>query len=325
MKKIFITGADGFIGSHMTEEFIKNGYEVKALVFYNSFGRCGWLNSLPKDILKYVEIVQGDIRDKSLMQRYIEGCDAVIHLAALIAIPYSYDAPESYVDTNINGTLNILQSCKEKNMRLLLVSSSEVYGSALYVPIDEKHPLQGQSPYSATKIAAEKLGEAFYRSFDTPITIVRPFNTYGPRQSCRAVIPTIISQLVNGAKEIKLGNINSTRDFNYVKDTVNGFFEIYNNESTIGETINICSQYEVSIKLLTEMLIEKINPDAVIKCEKNRLRPKKSEVDRLLGDNKKIHQLTGWKPCYSLIQGLDETIQFFKDNIHLYKDNKYMK
>ena len=325
MKKIFITGADGFIGSHMTEEFVKNGYEVKALAMYNSFGISGWLDTLSKEILDYVEIVHGDIRDRRLMERYIEECDVVIHLAALIAIPYSYDAPESYVDTNIKGSLNILQVCKEKDIRLLLVSSSEVYGTALYVPIDEKHPLQGQSPYSATKIGAEKLGEAFYRSYDTPVTIVRPFNTYGPRQSCRAIIPTIISQLVNGVHEIKLGNISATRDFNYVIDTVNGFLEIYKNEATIGQTINICTQCEVSVEKLAEILVERINPNAVVVSDEKRLRPKKSEVNRLLGDNTKIHQLTNWRSKYSLVQGLDETIRFIKENAALYPSDKYIK
>lgn len=325
MKKIFITGAEGFIGSHMTEEFVKNGYEVRALALYNSFGTSGWLDTVSKEVLDYVEILHGDIRDRSLMERYIEGCDAVIHLAALIAIPYSYDALESYVDTNIKGTLNILQVCKEKDIRLLLVSSSEVYGTALYVPIDEKHPLQGQSPYSATKIGAEKLGEAFYRSFDTPVTIVRPFNTYGPRQSCRAIIPTIISQLVNGVQEIKLGNVSATRDFNYVKDTVNGFLEIYRNEATIGQAINICTQSEVSIEELTQILVETINPNAVIVSDEKRLRPEKSEVNRLLGDNTKIRQLTNWRSKYSLEQGLDETIHFIKENMDRYPSNKYMK
>lgn len=325
MEKIFVTGADGFIGSHLTEELVLNGYEVKALTLYNSFGSRGWLDSISSDILKNVEIVHGDIRDQYMMEKYIEDCDAVFHLAALIAIPYSYEAPESYVDTNVHGTLNILQACRKKNVRLLIASTSEVYGTAIYVPIDEKHPLQGQSPYSATKIAAEKLGESFYKSFDIPVTIVRPFNTFGPRQSCRAIIPTIISQLLNGEEQIKLGNINSKRDFNYVKDTVNGFIEIYKNEETIGQAINICTNKEISIEQLASILINKINPKAIVVCDQERLRPRKSEVDRLLGDNSKIHQLTNWTSRYSFEQGLDETINFIRENINLFEHDIYVK
>ena len=254
----------------------------------------------------------------------MEGCDAVFHLAALIAIPYSYHSPDMYVDTNIKGTLNILQAARDlKTERVLVTSTSEVYGTAQYVPIDEKHPYQGQSPYSATKIGADRLAESFYRSFDLPVTIVRPFNTYGPRQSARAVIPTIITQLLAGKKEIKLGSLAPTRDFNYVKDTARGFLEIYRSEKTIGEEINIATQREISIGELAEELIRQIAPDARIVCDDIRVRPEKSEVERLLGSNEKIKALTAWRPQYSLEEGLKETIAFFRDNLDKYKVDIY--
>lgn len=324
MKRILVTGADGFIGSHLTEELVKSGYEVKAFVYYNSFNTWGWLDTLPKEIMNHVEIFQGDIRDPHGVKEAMKGCNAVFHLAALIAIPFSYHSPDAYVDTNIKGTLNVLQAARELELeRILVTSTSEVYGTALYVPIDEKHPYQGQSPYSATKIGADRLAESFYRSFNMPITIVRPFNTYGPRQSARAVIPTIITQLLGGKEEIKLGSLTPTRDFNYVKDTANGFIEIYKSDRTIGEEINIATQKEISIGELANELINQINPRAQIICDEQRLRPEKSEVNRLLGSNEKILRLTDWKPKYELKQGIAETIDFLKSNIDRYKIDIY--
>lgn len=323
-KKVLVTGADGFIGSHLTEELVKRGYTVKAFVYYNSFGAWGWLDTFPKDLMEHIEIFQGDVRDPNGVRKAMEGCVAVFHLAALIAIPFSYHSPDTYVDTNIKGTLNILQAARElETERILVTSTSEVYGTAQYVPIDELHPFQGQSPYSATKIGADRLAESFYRSFNLPVTIVRPFNTYGPRQSARAVIPTIISQLLSGQEMIKLGLLTPTRDFNYVKDTVNGFIEIYHSERTIGQEINIATQHEISIGELAQELINQINPVAKIVCDEQRLRPDKSEVNRLLGSNKKIKELTAWEPQYTFEQGLAETIQFIKDNISKYKTDIY--
>lgn len=324
MKKILVTGSDGFIGSHLTEELVKAGYEVKAFVYYNSFNTWGWLDTLPMDIMKHVEVFQGDIRDPHGVKEAMKGCQAVFHLAALIAIPFSYHSPDAYVDTNIKGTLNVLQAARELDIeRVLVTSTSEVYGTALYVPIDEKHPYQGQSPYSATKIGADRLAESFYRSFNLPVTIVRPFNTYGPRQSARAVIPTIITQLLAGKTEIKLGSLTPTRDFNYVKDTAHGFIEIYRSDKTIGEEINIATQQEISVGELAEELIRQINPSARIICDEQRLRPEKSEVNRLLGANRKILQMTEWKPEYTFSQGIAETIDFLKANIDRYKVDIY--
>lgn len=324
MNKILVTGSDGFIGSHLTEELVKSGYEVKAFVYYNSFNTWGWLDTLSADIMKHVEVFQGDIRDPNGVREAMKGCNAVFHLAALIAIPFSYHSPDTYVDTNIKGTLNVLQAARELQMeRVLVTSTSEVYGTAQYVPIDESHPFQGQSPYSATKIGADRLAESFYRSFNLPVTIVRPFNTYGPRQSARAVIPTIITQLLGGKTEIKLGSLTPTRDFNYVKDTANGFIEIYKSSRTIGQEINIATQNEISIGNLAEELIKQINPSAKIICDEQRLRPEKSEVNRLLGCNKKILELTDWKPQYTFSQGLSETIEFLKNNLERYKIDIY--
>ena len=324
MKRIIVTGADGFIGSHLTEELVKQGYSVKAFTYYNSFNNWGWLDTVPKDILSEIEIFQGDIRDPNGVSESINGMDAIFHLAALIAIPFSYHSPDTYVDTNIKGTLNVLQAAKKAGTeRVLVTSTSEVYGTAKYVPIDEKHPFQGQSPYSATKIGADRLAESFFRSFNLPITIVRPFNTYGPRQSARAVIPTIITQLLAGNTEIKLGSLTPTRDFNYVKDTANGFIEIYKSEKTIGEEINIATQNEISIGELANELILQINPSAKIVCDEQRLRPEKSEVNRLLGSNVKIKKLTNWKPKYTLRSGLSETIDFLKNNLDKYKPQIY--
>lgn len=323
-KKVLVTGADGFIGSHLVEELLKEGYSVKAFVLYNSFNTWGWLDTFPKDILNSIEIFAGDVRDPHAVRTAMQDVDAVMHLAALIAIPYSYYAPDAYVDTNVKGTLNMLQAARELgNKRILVTSTSEVYGTAQYVPIDEKHPYQGQSPYSATKIGADRLAESFYRSFDLPVTIVRPFNTYGPRQSARAVIPTIITQLLAGKEEIKLGSLTPTRDFNYVKDTVHGFIEILKSDRTIGEEINIATQKEISIGELAEELIRQINPSAKIICDDERLRPEKSEVERLLGANAKILSLTNWKPQYTFEQGISETIEFLKNNLDRYKVDLY--
>lgn len=324
MKKILVTGSDGFIGSHLTEELVKKGYEVKAFVFYNSFGTWGWLDTLPKQIMEHVEVFPGDVRDPNGVREAMKGCDAVFHLAALIAIPFSYHSPDTYVDTNIKGTLNVLQAARDLDIsRVLVTSTSEVYGTAQYVPIDEKHPFQGQSPYSATKIGADRLAESFYRAFNLPVTIVRPFNTYGPRQSARAVIPTIITQLLAGKTEIQLGALTPTRDFNYVKDTANGFIAIYESDKTIGEEINIATQREISIGDLAQELIRQINPNARIVCDEQRLRPQKSEVNRLLGANQKILELTDWKMQYSFEEGLAQTIAFLRDNMDKYKTDIY--
>lgn len=324
MKKVLVTGADGFIGSHLTEALLEKGYQVKAFTYYNSFNSWGWLDSLPKEKLNEIEIFSGDIRDPNGVREAMRGVEGVFHLAALIAIPFSYHSPDSYVDTNIKGTLNVLQAARELGMeRIMITSTSEVYGTAQYVPIDEKHPFQGQSPYSATKIGADRLAESFYRSFNLPISIVRPFNTYGPRQSARAVIPTIITQLLSGKEEIKLGSLTPTRDFNYVKDTVAGFIAIAESDKTIGEEINIASQKEISIGELANEIIYQINPNARIVCEEQRLRPQKSEVNRLLGSNEKIQKLTNWKPNYIFSEGISETIAWIRDNLDKYKTNIY--
>ena len=324
MSKVLVTGSDGFIGSHLVEELVKKGYEVRAFVYYNSFNNWGWLDTLPKEIMDHVEVFAGDVRDPNGVRESMKGCDAVFHLAALIAIPFSYHSPDAYVDTNIKGTLNILQAARDLGTaRVLVTSTSEVYGTAQYVPIDEKHPYQGQSPYSATKIGADRLAESFYRSFDLPVTIVRPFNTFGPRQSARAVIPTIITQLLAGKEEIKLGSLTPTRDFNYVKDTAHGFIAMYKSDKTIGQEINIATQKEISIGQLAEELIRQINPNAKIICDEDRLRPEKSEVNRLLGCNKKILELTDWKPQYTFEQGLAETVAFLRENMDKYKVDIY--
>lgn len=324
--KLLITGADGFIGSHLVERLVSEGHKVKAFVYYNSFNSWGWLDTLPKPILDQLEIFSGDIRDPNGVRTAMAGCDKVFHLAALIAIPYSYHSPDSYVDTNIKGTLNILQAAKDLNVqRVLVTSTSEVYGTALYVPIDEKHPKQGQSPYSATKIGADAIADSFYRSFNLPVTIVRPFNTYGPRQSARAVIPTIITQLLNGANEIKLGSVHPTRDLLFVEDTVRGFIEIANTKSLIGHEINIATNSEISVGDLAQKIINLLNPNAKIVSDSLRLRPEKSEVERLYGSNKKISETTPWKQEVSLDEGLKRTIEWFHDpeNIRKYKSGIY--
>lgn len=319
-----MTGADGFIGSHLVESLIEKNYDVRAFTMYNSFNTWGWLDTFSKEKLKQIEIFSGDIRDPNGVKEALKGMDGVFHLAALIAIPFSYYSPDAYVDTNIKGTLNILQAARElETERVLITSTSEVYGTAKYVPIDEKHPFQGQSPYSATKIGADRLAESFFKSFGLPVSIVRPFNTYGPRQSARAVIPTIISQLLEGEEKIKLGALTPTRDFNYVKDTVAGFIAIAESEKTIGEEINIATQQEISIGDLAREIINQINPKAKIICDEQRLRPEKSEVNRLLGSNEKIKHLTDWKPQYTFQQGILETILWIKDNLYRYKADLY--
>lgn len=325
-KIILVTGADGFIGSHLVEKLIDNGHQVKAFVYYNSFNSWGWLDSFPKDKLSKVEIFSGDVRDPNGVRTAMKDCDIIFHLAALIAIPYSYHSPDSYVDTNIKGTLNIILAAKELNIeRVLITSTSEIYGTAQYVPIDEKHPKQPQSPYSASKIGADCMADSFYRSFDMPISIVRPFNTYGPRQSARAIIPTIITQLLNGFTEIKLGDLTPTRDLLYVKDTVNGFIEIAKADNLIGHECNIAANSEISMQKMADTLIELINPQAKIVQEESRLRPEKSEVFRLFGDNSKIIEHTNWKVEHTLEQGLQETIDWFsnKENLKQYKPGIY--
>tara|TARA_B110000003_G_C16631124_1_gene526675 strand:- start:33 stop:1019 length:987 start_codon:yes stop_codon:yes gene_type:complete len=326
MKKVLVTGADGFIGSHLVEELLIKGYSVKAFCFYNSFNSWGWLDYLPKDILNKIDVFTGDIRDPNGVRIAMEGCDLVFHLAALIAIPYSYHSPDSYIDTNIKGTLNIIQAAKDfKIERVLVTSTSEVYGTAQYVPIDENHPKQPQSPYSASKIGADCIADSFYRSFDIPITIIRPFNTYGPRQSARAIIPTIIIQLLNGFKEIHLGDLTPTRDLLFVKDTVQGFIEISDTDSLIGHECNIATNSEISMQEMADTLIELINPNAKIIEDKDRLRPSKSEVYRLFGDNSKLVKHTNWRVEHTLKQGLQKTIDWFskEENLLKYKAGIY--
>jgi NAD dependent epimerase/dehydratase len=321
-KKVLVTGADGFIGSHLVEALIEHGADVRAFVFYNSFNDWGWLDTLPAQVHRHLDVFAGDIRDPHGVARAVEDCSVVFHLAALIAIPFSYHSPDAYVDTNIRGTLNVLQAARAQSIeRLMVTSTSEVYGTARYVPIDESHPLQGQSPYSATKIGADRLAESFFRSFETPVVIVRPFNTYGPRQSARAVIPTIITQLLSGANEIELGDTSPTRDFNYVKDTVQAFIALAEADGVIGEELNVATGVEHSIGEVAQYLVDQINPDARITTRTARLRPEKSEVFRLVGDISKIKRHTRWQPGYDLARGLTETISWFRapGNLNRYK------
>ncbi|AHM58417.1 nucleoside-diphosphate-sugar epimerase [Flammeovirgaceae bacterium 311] len=325
-KQVLVTGADGFIGSHLVERLLEEGCKVKAFVYYNSFNSWGWLDNFPKEKLSQVEIFSGDIRDPNGVRTAMKGVEVVFHLAALIAIPFSYHSPDSYIDTNVKGTLNIVQAAKDLGVeRVLVTSTSEVYGTAQYIPIDEKHPRQPQSPYSASKIGADCIAESFYRSFNLPLTIVRPFNTYGPRQSARAVIPTIITQLLNGKTEIKLGDLTPTRDLLFVKDTANGFVEIAKSDSLMGEDCNIATESEISIGELAQGIIDQINPQAKIVQDEERLRPAKSEVFRLYGAKSKIMENTSWQMKYSLEEGLRETIAWFsnKENLGHYKADIY--
>lgn len=323
-KKVLITGSEGFIGSHLTERLVELGADVTALVQYNSFNNWGWIDTFDKKIKNNIKVVTGDIREYDGMKRIIKGQDVVFHLAALIAIPYSYLSPMAYVRTNIEGTTNVLEACREYDVeKIIHTSTSETYGTALYVPIDEKHPMQGQSPYSASKIGADKIAESFYKSFNMPIATIRPFNTYGPRQSARAVIPTIISQILSGKTEIKLGSLTPTRDFNYVKDTAEAFIKIAESDKTIGEVINASSNYEISIGNLVKKIITLSGKDVKIICDEDRLRPENSEVNRLWGDNTKVKEITEWSPKYSLDKGLLETIQWIQNNMNYFKTDIY--
>ena len=315
-KKILVTGADGFIGSHLVEELVRQGMEVRAFVFYNSFNSWGWLDESPEELKTKIDIFSGDIRDPHGVEQAMQGCNVVMHLASLIGIPYSYHSPDSYVDTNIKGTLNILQAARKLELeKIVCTSTSEVYGTARYVPIDEGHPLQGQSPYSATKIAADQIAMSFYCSFGSPVALIRPFNTYGPRQSLRAVIPTIITQLAKSQAIINLGSLHPTRDFSFVKDIVNGFIAIAESDASIGEAINVGSGFEISIKELGETIGDLMGSKIKFNTEEIRLRPGKSEVERLLADNSKANQIINWVPKYAgkegLKRGLKETIDWY--------------
>lgn len=329
-KKILVTGADGFIGSHLTEELVRRGYDVRAFVLYNSFNSWGWLDRAPSEIRSGLDVFAGDIRDPYGVKKAMQGCDVVLHLAALIAIPFSYHSPDTYVDTNIKGTLNIVQAARELGVgKVVHTSTSEVYGTARFVPITEDHPLQGQSPYSATKIAADQIALSFYNSFDTPVAIIRPFNTYGPRQSARAVIPTVITQIANGKRKIRLGALHPTRDFNYVLDTVRGFVAVAESDKTVGEVINIGSNFEISIGDAVRVIAEVMGVEVDIETDDARLRPDKSEVDRLWADNAKAKNLISWEPLYGgregFKRGLAETVAWFSDqeNLKRYKSDIY--
>ena len=329
-KKILVTGADGFIGSHLTEALVKCGCDVRALVLYNSFNSWGWLDHSAPEIKKNFEAVAGDIRDPHGVRQVMRGCDVVFHLAALISIPYSYHSPDTYIDTNVKGSLNIVQAARELGIsKVIHTSTSEVYGTARFVPITEEHPLQGQSPYAASKIGADQIVMSFYHSFNTPVTIMRPFNTYGPRQSARGVIPTVITQIASGTKRIKLGSLHPTRDFNYVKDTVSGFIAMAESDQTIGEVVNIGSNYEISIGETVKIIAEIMHVNLEIDSDAQRIRPENSEVERLWADNSKASKLTGWAPVYGgvagLKKGLQETVAWFSNAEHLrqYKPGEY--
>jgi len=329
-KKILVTGADGFIGSHLTEALVRAGYDVRAFVLYNSFNSWGWLDTADKHIQDSVEVFAGDIRDPHGVREAVKGCDAVLHLAALIAIPYSYHSPATYVDTNITGTLNLLQAVTDLGVgRMIHTSTSEVYGTALTVPISEDHPLQGQSPYSATKIGADQMALAFHRSFETPVGIIRPFNTYGPRQSARAVIPTIISQLLAGSKKIKLGSLHPTRDFSFVADTALGFMKMLEADDIEGATVNLGSNFEISVGDTAQVIADVIGCELEIETDDQRLRPNLSEVERLWSDNSRAKELFDWTPSYGGLEGfrkgISETVEWFKDpkNLERYKSHIY--
>jgi len=315
-KKILVTGSDGFIGSHLTEELVRRGYDVRAFVYYNSFNSWGWLDHSDPEIKKSLDVVAGDVRDPFGVKDAMKGCDVVMHLAALIAIPYSYRSPAAYVETNVMGSLNIVQAARELGVeKVVHTSTSETYGTALYVPIDEDHPLQGQSPYSASKIGGDQIALSFYKSFGTPVAVARPFNTYGPRQSARAVIPTIITQIAGGKTEIKLGALHPTRDFSYVKDTVRGFIAMAESDASVGEVINIGSNFEISIGDTANLIADVMGADVKIICENERLRPDASEVERLWASNEKAAELIGWSPEYGGLEGfrkgISETVEWF--------------
>jgi NAD dependent epimerase/dehydratase len=325
-KKILVTGADGFIGSHLTEEMIRQGHEVRAFVLYNSFNSWGWLDRAEPAIKKSVDIFAGDIRDPHGVRKAMQGCDVVLHLAALIAIPYSYHSPDTYIDTNVRGALNIVQAARELGVeKVVHTSSSEVYGTAQFVPMSEDHPLQGQSPYSASKIGADQIAMSFYFSFETPVTVIRPFNTYGPRQSARAVIPTIITQIANDKESISLGALEPTRDFSYIKDTVAAFMAMARSDKVVGEVINFGNNFEISIGDTARLIADLMGADIRIETAQERLRPEKSEVERLWADNRKARELTGWEPVYAgregLRRGLAETIDWFTNPVNLARYN----
>ena len=330
MKKILVTGADGFIGSHLTEELVRRGYDVRAFVLYNSFNSWGWLDHCHAKLKGKFEVFAGDIRDPHGVKEAMTGCDAVLHLAALIAIPYSYHSPDTYVDTNIKGTLNVLQAARQLGVeKVVHTSTSEVYGTARFVPITEHHPLQGQSPYSASKIGADQMALSFHSSFNTPVSVIRPFNTYGPRQSARAIIPTVITQIAAGRRSLKLGAVHPTRDFNYVADTVGGFLAALESERGIGEVINIGSNYEISIGETVQLIAEVMGVSVEIETDQERLRPDKSEVERLWADNGKARELLGWEPAYGgregFKRGLEQTVDWFREpgNMKNYKTDVY--
>jgi NAD dependent epimerase/dehydratase len=330
MNKVLITGADGFIGSHLTESLVREGYSVRAFVMYNSFNSWGWLDQASAEIKKSIEVFAGDIRDPHGVKAAMRDCDAVLHLAALIAIPYSYTSPDTYIDTNVKGTLNVLQAARELGVkRVIHTSTSEVYGTARFVPITEEHPLQGQSPYSASKIGADQLAYSFYSSFNLPVVIARPFNTYGPRQSARAVIPTVITQIANGVKQLKLGAVTTTRDFSYVQDTVDAFIETLKSDKGLGQVVNFGSNFEISISDVAALIAEKMNVRIDITSDTERIRPINSEVERLWADNSKVKELFGWSPKYAgrdgLARGLQETINWFTqpENLQRYKSDIY--
>jgi NAD dependent epimerase/dehydratase len=326
---ILVTGADGFIGSHLVEALVRQGYNVRAFVMYNSFNSWGWLDQSPAEIRLNIDVCAGDIRDPFGVKSAVVGCGAVLHLAALIGIPYSYHSPGAYIDTNVSGTLNVLQAAREVGTRVIHTSTSEVYGTARFVPITEEHPLQGQSPYSASKIGADQLALSFYRSFATPVTVVRPFNTYGPRQSARAVIPTIITQIARGARRIRLGSLHPTRDFSFISDTVNGFIAALESETGVGEVINLGSNFEISIGETARLIAELMGSDIGIDIDDVRIRPDRSEVERLWADNGKAAAVLGWRPEYGgregLRRGLEETISWLADPVNLqqFKANNY--
>lgn len=328
--KILVTGADGFIGSHLTEALVRQGHDVRAFVYYNSFNSWGWLDESPREIRENLDVFAGDIRDPNGTRQAMKGCDTVLHLAALIAIPYSYHSPDTYVDTNVKGTLNVVQAARDLGVsKVVHTSTSEVYGTAKFVPITEEHPLQGQSPYSASKIGADQIAMSFYSSFGTPVATIRPFNTYGPRQSARAIIPTIITQIAAGQHKIKLGSLHPTRDFSYVDDTVNGFIAVMQSDQSVGEVINIGSNYEVSIGETVEIIAEVMGVGVEIETEQARLRPEKSEVERLWAGNSKAAEMLGWQPEYAgkegLRRGLGRAAEWFSnpDNLRRYKTGIY--